>query len=144
MTSQLPKPVIDSDSRPFWEGLKRRELWIQKCDACQQAIFYPRLLCPHCFSEQVSWVRATGRGEIYSYTVVHRAFGPFAEQTPYVVAIVELEEGVRMMTRIVGDRADIAIGKPVMVTFEQIDDELTLPYFALCSSLSTGNGGNES
>lgn len=131
MAGQFPKPVVDSDSKPFWDGLGRNELMIQKCEDCQQHIFYPRFLCPHCFSDQVSWIKASGLGEIYSYTVVHRAFGPFAEQTPYVVAIVELEEGVRMMTRIIGDREEIAIGKPVSVTYEQIDEELTLPYFKL-------------
>lgn len=129
MAGQIPKPLIDSDSQPFWDGLNRKELLIQQCDDCHQSIFYPRLLCPHCFSEHVSWTSASGRGTIYSYTVVHRAFGPFAGETPYVVAIVELAEGVRMMTRIVGEREQIAIGKQVAVTFEQIDEELTLPYF---------------
>ncbi|MFM1654140.1 Zn-ribbon domain-containing OB-fold protein [Brevibacillus sp. B_LB10_24] len=129
MAGQIPKPLIDDDSRPYWEGLKRGELLIQRCGDCNQSIFYPRALCPHCFSERVSWEKASGRGRIYSYTVVHRAFGPY--ETPYVVAIVELEEGVRMMTRILGDREKIAIDNRVEVTFEQVDDDLTLPYFQL-------------
>ncbi|MED4779904.1 Zn-ribbon domain-containing OB-fold protein [Brevibacillus choshinensis] len=131
MSSQIPRPLVDSDSQPFWEGLNRHELMIQRCDECNQSIFYPRLLCPHCFSDKVVWIQATGRGHIYSYTVVHRAFGPFSNQVPYVVAIVELEEGVRMMTRIVGDRQAIKIGVPVEVIYEKVDDELLLPYFTL-------------
>jgi uncharacterized OB-fold protein len=131
MAGPFPKPVVDNDSQPFWEGLNRNELMIQQCEDCKQHIFYPRFLCPNCFSEQVTWTNASGLGEIYSYTVVHKAFGPFAEQTPYVVGIVELDEGVRMMTRIIGDREQIAIGKPVNVTFEKVDEELTLPYFKL-------------
>jgi uncharacterized OB-fold protein len=131
MAGTFPKPVVDSDSQPFWEGLTKNELMIQQCEDCKKHIFYPRFLCPNCFSEQVTWTKASGHGQIYSYTVVHRAFGPFAEQTPYVVGIVELDEGVRMMTRIIGDREQIAIGKSVNVTFEQVDEELTLPYFKL-------------
>ncbi|WP_419878579.1 Zn-ribbon domain-containing OB-fold protein [Brevibacillus centrosporus] len=131
MAGQIPKPVVDSDSKPYWDGLNNHELMIQHCDDCSKHIFYPRLLCPHCFSDQISWTQASGQGKIYSYTVVHRAFGPFADQAPYVVAIVELAEGVRMMTRITGNREDIAIGKPVTVTFEKVDDVLTLPYFKL-------------
>ncbi|WP_019119703.1 Zn-ribbon domain-containing OB-fold protein [Brevibacillus massiliensis] len=131
MAGQIPKPVIDDDSRPFWEGLKRGELLIQRCGDCNRSIFYPRALCPHCFSERIAWEKASGRGRIYSYTVVHRAFGPYADETPYFVAIVELEEGVRMMTRILGDREKIAIDNRVEVIFEQVDDDLTLPYFQL-------------
>ena len=136
MAGQLPKPLIDNESKPFWDGLNRHELWMQKCEDCEKYIFYPRLLCPHCFSSQVGWVQASGQGTIYSYTVVHRGMGPFADQTPYVVAIVELDEGVRMMTRILGSREQIAIGKAVTVTFEQVDDDLILPYFTLHQTLS--------
>lgn len=129
MSEQLPKPLIDSDSKPFWEGLKRHELLIQHCDECEQPIFYPRVLCPHCFSDKISWRQASGHGSIYSYTVVHRAFGPFSDQAPYIVAIVELDEGVRMMTRIIGDQENVKIGVPVEVVYEKVDEEMVLPYF---------------
>ena len=123
---------IDSDSRPFWEGLRHGELRIQRCDACKRAVFYPRAICPHCFSDRLSWFTASGRGTIYSYTVVHQAFGSFAEEVPFVIALVELEEDVRMMTRIVdAPRERIAIGAPVQVTFQTMTEELTLPYFRL-------------
>ncbi len=126
-----PKPLIDDDSRPFWEGVNNHKLMIQWCETCQKHIFYPRIICPHCYSEDVSWVEASGQGRIHSYTVVHRGIPPFNEQTPYVVAIVELNEGVRMISRIIGDREKIEIDKPVSVVYEKIDDDVTLPYFQL-------------
>ncbi len=126
-----PKPLIDDDSRPFWEGVKNHKLMIQWCKDCKKYIFYPRIICPHCYSEDVSWVEASGQGRIHSYTVVHRTIPPFNEQTPFVVGIIELIEGVRMISRIVGDRAKVVIDKPVSVVYEKIDDEVTLPYFQL-------------
>ncbi|HEY7347869.1 MAG TPA: Zn-ribbon domain-containing OB-fold protein [Ktedonobacterales bacterium] len=132
MAEHIPVPVPDGDSRVFWEGVAQGKLLIQRCDACQQFIFYPRFLCPHCFSDSLAWVEAQGTGTIYSYTVVHRAFGPFADQAPYVVAIVELAEGVRMMTRITGSEQDaVRIGAPVRVVFVEADEGVTLPYFQL-------------
>jgi uncharacterized OB-fold protein len=132
MSAQIPQPLIDSDSRPYWEGLARGELRIQQCDNCSRHVFYPRSICPHCFSQKLSWITAAGRGTIYSYTVVHQAYGAFADIVPFVIAIVELEEKVRMMTRIVNTpREEIAIGKPVRITFHKISDEVTLPYFQL-------------
>ncbi|QBD74749.1 Zn-ribbon domain-containing OB-fold protein [Ktedonosporobacter rubrisoli] len=132
MSAQIPQPMRDGDSQPYWEGLEQGKLLIQRCASCSHHVFYPRSLCPHCFSEQLSWVRASGKGTIYSYTVAHQAFGPFAEQAPFVVAIVELEEGVRMLTRIVAaPRERIAIGAAVHVTFEAVAEDMTLPYFRL-------------
>lgn len=134
MPLQLPESMIqqDSDSRPYWEGLIQGELRIQRCNTCSRAVFYPRAICPHCFSEQLSWIVATGKGTIYSYTVAHQAFGPFAAEAPFVVAIVELAEGVRMMTRIVdAPRERITVGTAVQVTFENVGEQFTLPYFRL-------------
>jgi uncharacterized OB-fold protein len=122
----------DSDSRPYWEGLAQGELRIQRCNACSKAVFYPRLICPHCHADQLSWIAASGKGTIYSYTVVHQGFGPFAADVPFVIAIVELEEGARMMSRIVdAPRERVAVGAAVRVTFESVGEDLTLPYFRL-------------
>ena len=129
MAMQIPKPIPDGDSAPFWEGVNRGELLIQRCDDCSKHIFYPRSICPHCFSENISWVKSEGKGRIYSYTVVHRAFGPFASDAPFTVGIVELDEGVRMTTRIIGNREDIAIDRSVEVIFQQMDEDWSLPYF---------------
>jgi uncharacterized protein len=125
----IPHPVPDGDSRPFWEGVAAGELRIQRCQDCARAVFYPRALCPFCSSARLIWERASGRGTIYSYTVVHQAYGPFAEQAPFVVALVDLDEGVRMLTRVTGAREDAHIGARVRIVFTPIDDELTLPYF---------------
>jgi len=141
--SQIPRPAPDGDTRPYWEGVARGELRIQRCEACGQYVFYPRSICPHCHSDRLTWVTSSGQGTIYSYTVVHQAFGPFAGEPPFVVALVELAEGVRMLTRIVGADGsrvpiEIAIGAPVRVTFEQVapagedgEEPLVLPYFRL-------------
>ena len=132
MAAQFPAIQQDNESRPYWEGLARGELRIQRCDVCSRAVFYPRSLCPHCHSQKLSWIVATGKGTIYSYTVAHQAYGVFAQDIPFVVAIVELEEGVRMMTRIIDAlRERIAIGLAVQVTFEKVGEDLTLPYFRL-------------
>ncbi len=134
MPGNSPADMVqqDSDSRPYWEGLANGELRIQRCKTCAQAIFYPRAMCPHCHSDQLEWIVASGKGTIYTYTVAHQAFGPFAADVPFVVALVELEEGVRMMSRVVDAPSErVTIGAAVSVTFESIGDELTLPYFRL-------------
>jgi uncharacterized OB-fold protein len=134
MAEHIPFPVPDGDSKPFWQGVAQGKLLIQRCDACQRFVFYPRSICPHCFAETLSWVESQGTGTIYSYTVVHRAFGPFAGQTPFVVALVDLTEGVRMMTRITGSEPGaVRIGVAVQVVFVQADEGVTLPYFQLVS-----------
>ncbi len=134
MSVQLSAAMLqqDGDSRPYWEGLTQGELRIQRCAACSRGVFYPRSICPHCFSDQLTWIVASGKGTIYSYTVAHQAFGPFAAEVPFVVAIVELEEGVRMMTRIVDTpRERVKVGAPIQVTFETVGEQFTLPYFRL-------------
>ena len=134
MPGHIPASMLvqDSDSRPYWEGLAQGELRIQRCNTCSKAVFYPRSICPHCHSDQLSWIVASGKGTIYSYTVAHQGFGPFAEDVPFVIAIIELEEGTRMMSRIVdARRQDIVVGAAVRVTFESVGEDLTLPYFRL-------------
>lgn len=134
MPAHLPASLLtqDSDSQPYWEGLAQGELRIQRCNACSKAVFYPRAICPHCFADQLSWIVASGRGTIYSYTVAHQAFGPFAQDTPFIVAIIELEEGARMMSRLLdAPRERVTVGAAVQVTFEKVEEELTLPYFRL-------------
>jgi uncharacterized OB-fold protein len=134
MPGHLPASMLaqDSDSRPYWEGLAQGELRVQRCNSCSKAVFYPRALCPHCFSSQLSWIVASGKGTIYSYTVAHQAFGPFAADVPFIVIIAELEEGVRMMSRLLdAPRERVMVGAAVKVTFEKVEEDLTLPYFRL-------------
>jgi uncharacterized OB-fold protein len=134
MTGHIPASIVqqDSDSRPYWEGLAEGELRIQRCRNCTKAVFYPRAICPHCYSDQLEWITASGKGTIYTYTVAHQAFGPFAEDVPFVIALVELEEGVRMLSRIIdAPRERVTIGAAVSVTFADVGEGLTLPYFRL-------------
>ena len=129
--SRKPLPRIDEESRGYWEALARRELYFQRCRDCATKRFYPRALCPACLSSATEWVRASGRGTVYSFTVTYQNQAPgFREELPYVLAIVELDEGVRMMTNVVGCAPDaVRVGMPVQVVFEDVTAEITLPKF---------------
>src|SRR5690349_5836436 len=97
-----PLPKADPVTRPFWDSLKKKKIEVQRCDDRKSYIFYPRALCPHCSSRRLKWTPVTGRGEIYTMTIVHKApSAAFQADAPYVVALVELDEGCRMMTNIV-------------------------------------------
>jgi uncharacterized OB-fold protein len=117
------QPVPDADSEPYWEGVSAGELRLQRCDRCGAAVFYPRAVCPHCHGDSLTWFRAAGTATVYSYTVAHRAFGEFADQTPFTVALVDLDEGVRMMTRIIGaPPGGVWIGQRVRMEVAQVAD----------------------
>jgi len=126
-----PIPVVTPWAKPFWDAANARSLIIQKCKDCEKVVFYPRLACPHCLSGDLEWVEASGKGTVYSYTIVRsNAPSPFLSDMPYVVAIVRLEEGVQMLTNIVGcDPEEIRCDMPVEVTFEKLNEEFTLPKF---------------
>ncbi len=131
VSKPLPQPT--RWSAPFWEAAREGRLVIQKCRSCGNAVFYPRLACPHCFSEDLDWVEASGRGRVYSYTLVlNNPPTPFIVDIPYVVAIIELEEGVRLLSNIVeADTDELRCEMPVEVTFEKVGDgeEFSLPKF---------------
>jgi uncharacterized OB-fold protein len=128
--AEKPFPVPDQDTRPFWDAAAEGRLVIQRCTACGRHVFYPRLVCPHCGGSSLEWVQASGRATVYSFTVVHRAPPAFADEAPYVVALVDLGEGPRMMTRLVGlEPAAARVGMPVEVRFVDLDDQFKLPCF---------------
>lgn len=136
-TPTVPRPMPEAtpETREFFDGLERRELRIQRCNACGRGYFYPRPFCPRpgCHSRDVSWITASGRGSLYSYVIAHRGHPAF--EAPYVIAVVELEEGGRMMTNITGleeptPRA-LPAGAPVEVMFEEQPDGRVLPAFRL-------------
>ncbi|MGH2492832.1 MAG: Zn-ribbon domain-containing OB-fold protein, partial [Candidatus Limnocylindria bacterium] len=118
------------DTQPFWDGARRGELLVQRCVTCAHVQFYPRALCMRC-GGAVEWIAASGRGSVYSYTVVHRAPHEALEPlVPYVVALIDLEENVRMMSRLRGVAPEaVRIGQSVRVAFERLSDEVTLPIF---------------
>ena len=133
MAYEKPLPVMNEESRPFWEGCKQHRLLLQHCADCGAYVYYPRALCPACRSERLSWEPVSGAGTIYSYTVCHRPAGPaFKEDLPYVVALIDLQEGPRMLSNIVtDDPGAVRIGQAVRVTFEDVTDEITLPKFVV-------------
>jgi uncharacterized OB-fold protein len=125
----IPLPRPTALSRPHWDGCKAGELRVQRCRDCGHFVFIPQPLCTRCQADALEWVASSGRGTVYSYTVVHRAPRP-AFAVPYVVAIVELEEGWHMLTNLVDVApADVRVGMPVEVTFLQMSEAITLPYF---------------
>ncbi len=127
-----PLPVPDGDTKPYWDAAKEHRLVIQRCQDCQHAIFYPRSICPQCMSDRVAWIGATGKGTVYSYTVVHRAPAQFADDAPYVVALIDLAEGVRMMSNVVGSPpSSVRIGAAVEVVFDDVTSDISLPKFRL-------------
>ncbi len=122
----LPKP--SPTSRPFWDAARRHDLKLQRCAGCGKFIFYPRTRCPYCFGDQLEWRAVSGRGKVYSYTVVRRA-SHRAFTDPYVLAIVELEEGPRMTTNIVAAPESVRVDLPVVVHFDDVTPENTLVKF---------------
>lgn len=126
-----PLPRIDEESKGFWEACQRHELVLQRCRACGKFRYYPRALCPHCLSDRTEWVLSSGQGTVYTFTVTYQNQAPgFRDALPYVMAYVELDEGVRMLTNIVDcDPAQVKIGMPVQVVFEDATPEVTVPKF---------------
>jgi uncharacterized OB-fold protein len=125
-----PLPDITDLTRPFWQACHRHELVIQRCRACGRLIHYPKLYCPHDFTKEFDWVHVSGRGTVHSFVIAHRAFHPgFLQDVPYVIAIIALEEGPHMMSNILAPPETVKIDMPVMVYFEDINDEISLPKF---------------
>ncbi len=127
----IPVPAFDHESAPFWEGCNRHELLIQRCAACGKARFYARPACPDCTSEAFAWEKASGKATLYSWTIIHPPTLPaFKDKVPYPVILVELKEGVRMISNIVDCKnEDLRIGMPLEVTFEKVSDGVTLHRF---------------
>lgn len=133
--STIPRllPVATDITRPYWDAAAESRLVIQHCPSCGTHQFYPRGFCISCMSPDIAWKQASGNGKIYTYTVNHRAPNPWIEQKlPYVVAMIELDEGVRLMANIVDSPIkDVGIGKRVKVVFEKVSETLSLPQFTL-------------
>lgn len=131
MTATLAPPTANGDSAAYWEAAKAGRLVIRRCNACGQKHFMPRYVCPECWSSDLTWVEASGNGTVHSFSVVRRASDPaFAPRVPYVIAMVTLSEGLRMITNIVGpDALGVRIGEPVRVCFEDCGADAKLPQF---------------
>ena len=121
MTARFDVPEADAFTRAYWDAAEEGRLLLRRCGACGRAHHYPREFCPHCWSEDVTWEPASGRAELYTWSVVHRNdLPPFGERTPYVAAVVQLAEGPRMMTEVVDAVADeLRPGMALEVAFRQ-------------------------
>lgn len=126
-----PAPRPNAVSQPYWDALRRHKLVLQKCSQCGQIRHYPRLVCHNCYSMDVGWVEASGRGAVHSWTVAHHAYHPgFVRDVPYVLAVIDLDEGVRALGVLYGvDPATLRIGLPVKVDFEDRDPDVSFPIF---------------
>lgn len=126
-----PLPEMLSETAGFWEATTRGELVIQKCLDCGALIYFPRMICPHCLSRNLGWKRASGRGTIHSYTIMHRVlYDSFADDVPYVYAIIDLEEGVRMTSNVINIAPEaVHVGLPVKVTFIPANADIAIPVF---------------
>ena len=123
----LPKPT--PDTQPFWDAVKRHELMLPKCKACGQLHYFPRPFCPHCFSWDLEWVRCSGKGKLYSFLINHRPAPGFEEETPYVIAVVELDEGPRMLSNLIDIEPTpeaVQVDMPVEILFQDVNEETTM------------------
>jgi uncharacterized OB-fold protein len=132
-TPPIPAPISQPEWDFYWEKAKQRELWLMRCKDCNQAYFYPRPICPNCFSRNTEWFQSSGKGTLYAFAIVHRPPTPaFQDKVPFVTAYVELEGGVRFPTNLVDVEPDpehVKIGMACEVVFEDLSDSITLPKF---------------
>lgn len=129
--NQIPLPQIDDRNRPFFAGAQEHRLLIQRCTRCDTLQSPGRFACTECGSDALEWVESTGRGTVFTYVIMHQKYHPaFENDIPYNVAVIELEEGPRLVSNVVDvEPEEIEVGMDVDVMFEPITDEVTLPRF---------------
>jgi uncharacterized OB-fold protein len=132
-----PLPEITPVNQPFWNGAKAGKLMMQRCQDCHSWVFCPRPICVECNSDQLEWVQLSGRGKVFSFTVIREVVGQalrgFGPDIPYVTAWIDLEEGPRICSNIIGCPIDsVKIDMPVQVVFEDTGEGITLPKFKPC------------
>ncbi len=129
--SDKPRPVPTAWSEPFWEAARRGEFILQRCGDCGSYVGYPKIFCTACYSDNLGWERASGNGKLYSYsTVTANPPSAFIDDIPYTIAIVELEEGPRFLSRLIDlDPEHLHCELPVEIAFVHVDDELVMPFF---------------
>jgi uncharacterized OB-fold protein len=132
-------PASQAGTKPYWEGCKRHELLIQKCGQCGMHQFYPRLICTGCSASSLDWVAASGCGTVVSWTIVrHPVSEAYADDVPYVIALIKLQEGPTMMSQLIDcDLESVHSGLPVSVCFQDWTEEVSMPVFRLRSDSDT-------
>ncbi len=126
------EPQTNELTAPFWDATKEERYLVQWCSGCNKAIYYPREVCPGCLtSDDLEWRESPGRGEVYTFNVTHKPGLPFmTDRLPFVVALVTLEEGTRVVTNIVNcDPSQVSVGMPVKVAWEDLSDGRKIPVF---------------
>lgn len=128
-----PLPTPDPVTQPFWDSLKEHAVKLQRCGGCSQFVFYPRPICPSCMSDDLAWTSVSGRGVVHAFAIPHRHSNPaFGSTAPYVVALVELEEGARLMSNLVDvdpTPEAVTVGMAVEIVYDDVTDSVTLPKF---------------
>ncbi len=128
-----PIPAPSPETQFFWDKARLHELWIPHCRPCDRSFWYPRDFCPVCGSRAVEWQRSAGRGKVHAFAIHYRAFHPgWADDVPYVTVLVDIDEGVRMFSNLVGvdpDPRAIRCDMAVEAVFEDITDAITLVKF---------------
>ena len=127
-----PLPTVTRLTKPYWDAAKNHELHMQKCDDCAHIWFPPSVCCPQCLSERYTWTKVSGRARLWSWINMWQMYYQgFADERPYTVVYVQLEEGPRLMAGVMGiDREDLRCDMPLQVVFDDVTDEITLPKFA--------------
>ena len=128
---ERPMPAPTRDSQPYWDGLREGRFVLQHCAACGKVRHYPRPVCPHCFSMETRWEAAPLSGKVHTWTVCHHPFNFFFKQmAPYIVALVDMDAGVRINAPLTGlAETDLGVGRRVRLGFEPVTGEITLPVF---------------
>ncbi|QKH34159.1 Zn-ribbon domain-containing OB-fold protein [Achromobacter pestifer] len=131
--AQRPLPQPTRITQPYWDAAKESRLVIQQCGCCKARQFFPREFCTACLSDSIEWIESAGQGTVYTYTINRRASNAaLSEKVPYVVAMIDLDEGVRMMANIIDSPPEaVRIGSRVRVCFERVSDDIALPQFRL-------------
>ena len=124
-------PSPSTETKPYWDGLNEGRLRLQRCAGCGKVRHYPHPVCDSCWSMNVEWIDASGRGKVHTWTITHHPFHPgYKGDLPYTLLTVDLEEGVRMQAQARGiDASELRVGLPVRVGYERVTPELTLPVF---------------
>jgi uncharacterized OB-fold protein len=131
MSYDKPLPIINEDNTPYWGYAREHQLRMQKCANCGYIRFPVSIVCPRCHSLEMEWTKLSGRGKVYSYIIYHQAYHPaYKDDIPYVVAIIQLDEGPRMESNITDCRLeDLRVGMPVELYFDDVTEDVSLPKF---------------
>jgi uncharacterized OB-fold protein len=126
----LPTPLTP-EAKPYWDGLRQGKLMVPRCNACGKPFFYPRVACPLCHGRDIGWIEASGRGRLHSFAIAHQSINRAMKvPPPYILAMVQLDEGPRMLTNLVNvpaDPAQLRCEMPVRVVFAKQTDDVTIP-----------------